>query len=86
MIDLSDNDDPMLFAVTVPQGRLVCQFMEVIAAAQGIAFGKEPTVQDLCRAIREASRTPDVAKAAPDHVLIAAFSRMQKAVESAGNR
>jgi hypothetical protein len=84
MIDLNDDNDPMLFAVTLPIGKLVCQYMEVVASVQGIT-DKEPTMENIVRAIREASRTPDVAKSAPDAVLVAAWQRMSKAVDAQGN-
>jgi len=86
MINLSDDNDPMLFAVSLPQGTLILQFMEVAAAiAASQRPDAEPTQADVLAAIRTASRTPDVAGALPDNVLIAAWHRINKAVETAGN-
>ena len=86
MIDLSDDNDPMLFAISLPQGKLVLQFMEVVAHIQATQNpATEPTPESIVAAIRKASRTPEVAGAVPDHVLIAAWHRVNKAVEAAGN-
>jgi hypothetical protein len=86
MIDLNDENDPMLFAVTLPNGRLIVQYMEVVATIQGmVANGSDPGIPEVCRAIRDMSRTPEVAKGASDAVLTAAWARMTQAVNSAGN-
>ena len=86
MIDLNDENDPMLFAVTLPNGRLIVQYMEVVATIQGmVANGADPGIPEVCRAIRDMSRTPEVAKGASDAVLTAAWARMTQAVNSAGN-
>lgn len=84
MIDLNDDNDPMLFSVTLPSGKLICQYMEVLATVQGMT-DKEPTIEHVVRAIRESSRTPEVAKATPDAMLVAAWQRMSKAVDAQGN-
>lgn len=89
MIDLNDENDPMLFAITLPTGRLVLQFMEVVAEINAImpaGQDKEAQVPTelLCRAIRKVARNPAVAANAPDHQLVAAWGRMSQAVESSG--
>jgi len=86
MIEFNDDNDPMLFAMTVPAGRLIVQYMEVLATAQaGMVNGAEPNIQQIAEAIRSASRTPDVAKASTDAHLIAAWHRMTLAVQKQGN-
>lgn len=86
MINLSDEDDPMLFALTLPGGQLVVQYMEVLALLQAkIPTGTEPTPAQIVEGVREAARTPDVAKQAPDHVILAAWARMSTRVQAAGN-
>ena len=85
MIDLNDDNDPMLFAITVPQGKLIVQYMEILTVVQAACGGKEPTTADIIAAIRSCARTADVAAAAPDHVLLAAWARMSTAVQNAGN-
>lgn len=85
-IELNEADDPMLFAVTVPAGRLVFQFNEVTATLQAIGAGNaQPGVPELARAMREACRTPEVAKEATDAQLFAAYARAAQRVEQAGN-
>ena len=86
MIDLSDDNDPMLFAVTLPNGRLVVQYMEVLTTVQeAIGLSTEPKVSDICNGIRKGCRTPEVAEGATDAHLIAAWHRMTSAVQAAGN-
>jgi len=86
MINLSDEDDPMLFGLTLPQGQLVVQYMEVLALLQAkIPAGTDPTSAQIVEGVREACRTPDVAKAAADHVILAAWARMSSRVQAAGN-
>jgi hypothetical protein len=86
MIDLNDENDPMLFAVNVPAGRLVVQYMEVLATVQaGMTPGSDPTTAQVATGIREASRTPDVAAASSDAILMAAWHRMTTAVQKQGN-
>lgn len=85
MIELNDDNDPLLFAVTLPNGRLICQYMEVVATVQALAPNNgEPGVDVMVEAIRKSSRTPDVAAAANASHLIAAWHRMTKAMEAAG--
>lgn len=86
MIDLSDDNDPMLFAVQVPAGKLVLQYMEAVAALQAMnRQGEDPTPADIVKAIRETTRTPDVGKSATDQQLIAAWHRMTVAIQKQGN-
>ena len=85
MIDLNDDNDPMLFAITLPQGKLIVQYMEVLTGVQAACNGVEPSTKDIIAAIRLCARTQDVASAAPDHVLLAAWARMTTAVQNAGN-
>jgi len=86
MIELNDDDDTMLFAVTIPTGRLVIQYMETLTALQeDIGLKEQPTVAQIAAAIRRSSRTPDVAKDATDAHLIAAWQRMTTRVQAAGN-
>jgi hypothetical protein len=85
-VELSDNDDPMLFAVTVPAGRLVFQFNEVTATLQAvIPTNGQAGVTEIARALREGCRTPDVAKDSTDAQLFAAYARAAKRVDEAGN-
>jgi len=85
MIDLNDENDPLLFSVSVPNGRLICQYMEVVATVQAISpNGTEPNTDIVIRAIRQSSRTPEVAREARDEWLIAAWHRMTTAMEASG--
>lgn len=85
-VELSDTDDPMLFAVTVPAGRLVFQFNEVTATLQAIIPPNgQAGVPEIARALREGSRTPEVAKDSTDAQLFAAYARAAKRVDEAGN-
>ena len=87
MIDLNEENDPMLFRVTIPTGALVIQWNELVASVQkrSIAGGEQPTVADIANAIRTVARTPEVAQQAADEVLFAVFARLGKAVQNAGN-
>lgn len=85
-IELTEDDDPLLFAVTIPAGRLVFQFNEVTATLQAIMGGNEqPGMAELARAMRESCRSPQVAKEATDAQLFAAYARAAQRVEQAGN-
>jgi len=85
-IELTDEDDPMLFAVTVPAGRLVFQFNEVTATLQAISPPQgQPGLPEIARALRESSRTLDVAAASSEAQLFAAYARAAKRVDTAGN-
>ncbi len=84
MIDLNENDDPLLFRAQVPAGSLVIQWTEVLAALAKPGQ-QEPGVQDVAQAIRKVSRTPEVAAESTDEILFAVFARAAKAVERAGN-
>jgi hypothetical protein len=86
MIDLNDDNDPMLFAVNTPNGQLIVQYMEVVANLQHVMVnGQDPTPADICAAIRSTSRTPAVASTASDAVLFAAWHRMSTRVNEKGN-
>jgi len=86
MIDLNDENDPMLFAITVPAGRLILQFMEIIATINATAKSPaEPTNSEIVDAIRQSSRTPDVAAASTDAILVSVFYRVTTAAQKAGN-
>ena len=85
-IELTDEDDPMLFAVTVPAGRLIFQFNEVTVTLQAISPPQgQPGLPEIARALRESSRTPDVAAASSEAQLFAAYARAAKRVDTAGN-
>lgn len=84
MIDLNEDNDPLLFRVQIPTGALIVQWTEVCAAAQPSSDAK-PTVKDLAAAVRKVSRTPDVAASATDEVLVAVCERIAKAIKNAGN-
>lgn len=85
-IELTEDDDPMLFAVTVPSGRLVFQFNEVTATLQAISPPQgQPGLPEIARAMRESCRTLDVAKASTDAQLFAAYARAARRVDAAGN-
>jgi hypothetical protein len=86
MIDLNDDNDPMLFAVNTPNGQLIVQYMEVVASLQSVMTdSKEPTPSDICNAIRSNSRTHSVASLASDAILFAAWHRMTMRVNEKGN-
>lgn len=86
MIELNADNDPMLFAVQLPVGQLVVQYMEVIATIHaGMSPDTEPKPDEIVAAIRKASRTPEVASVASDAHLIASWARMSQRVASAGN-
>jgi|LakMenEpi03Aug12_release.lakeMendotaPanAssembly.Ray.scaffolds.fasta_scaffold716330_3 hypothetical protein len=85
MIDLNDENDPLLFACSIPAGRIIVQFHEVVAALEAKCQGKEPSTEDLVAVLKEVSRTPDVASMATDAQLIAVWTRIAKAAQSAGN-
>ena len=86
MINLTDDNDPLLFSAEVPAGRIVVQYMEVLASAQaGLTPGTEPTLAQIATHMREACRTPEVAKNSSDAVLIALWHRMTAAMQTQGN-
>lgn len=85
MIDLNNENDPLLFAIAIPAGRLVVQWHECIAAVQKMNISGEPSIDQIAQAIRKSSRTPEVAADSTDEVLFAAFARMAQAAEKAGN-
>ena len=88
MIDLTEDNDPMLFRIAVPSGSLIVQWNELVAAVQKrnqSGQGSQPTVADIAESIRAVSRTPEVAANAADEVLFAVFARLGKAVTNAGN-
>jgi hypothetical protein len=84
MIDLNSDNDPLLFKVELPNGALIVQWNEVLAALAPKAEAN-PGVSDVAAAIRKVARTPDVAAAASEEALFAAFARMGRAVQHAGN-
>jgi hypothetical protein len=85
MIELNDDNDPLLFAIRLPNGTLICQYMEIVATVQALAPNNmDPSMETVVAAIRKSARTPEVAKAADDSVLIAAWHRMTKAMEASG--
>lgn len=87
MIDLTEDNDPMLFRIAVPSGSLIVQWNELVAAVQkrNQSGQNQPTVADIAESIRAVSRTPEVAANAADEVLFAVFARLGKAVTNAGN-
>ena len=87
MIDLTEDNDPMLFRIAVPSGSLIVQWNELVAAVQNRnqSGQNQPTVADIAESIRAVSRTPEVAANAADEVLFAVFARLGKAVTNAGN-
>lgn len=85
MIDLNNDNDPLLFSIELPKGRLICQYMEIVATVQAIApSNAEPDISVIIKAIRQASRSPEVTEASENAHLVAAWYRMTKAMESAG--
>jgi hypothetical protein len=85
MNDLNDDNDPMLFSVTLPHGKLIVQYMEVLASLQSVlADGGEPTQAQLVQAIRATARTVEIAVATTDAMLIAAWHRMTGAIQASG--
>lgn len=83
MIDLNSDNDPLLFRVEIPNGSLVVQWTEVLAVLA--ARGGEPGIPEVAAAIRKVARTPEVAASATEESLFAAFARIGKAVQQAGN-
>lgn len=85
-VTLSDSDDPLLFDVPVPAGRLVFQFNEVTATLQAIVPPNgQSGVPEIARAMREGCRTTEIAAASTDAQLFAAWARVYKLVDAAGN-
>jgi len=84
MIDLNEDNDPLLFRIQIPTGSLIVQWTEVCAAAQ-VEQGKMPSVKDLANAVRKVSRTKEVSDAASDEMLVAVCERIAKAIKNAGN-
>lgn len=85
MIELNDDNDPMLFCIGFPQGRLICQLHEVVSFLESsVPQGGTPTKAHVIDAIRKTSRTPDVALALPDEMLFAAYTRMCVHAEKSG--
>jgi hypothetical protein len=86
MIELTDDNDPYLFSVTIPSGRLVMQYLEVLVTLrETLPEGKEPTLEQTAEAIRKAARTKDVAATAQPAELFAAWVRMNARVTELGN-
>lgn len=86
MVNLNNDNDPMLFSVELPSGdRLILQFMEVFADLQTQVGTTEPTPPQVLAAIRRAARTPEVAASATDPVLLAAWHRISTVVGTQGN-
>lgn len=84
MIDLNEDNDPLLFRIQIPSGALVVQWTEVCAAVHQEP-GKTPGVSEMAAAVRKVARTPDVAADATDEVLVAVCERIAKAIKNAGN-
>jgi hypothetical protein len=84
MIDLTEDNDPMLFRIQIPTGSLIVQWTEVCAAAQP-SGNAQPTVADLASAVRKVTRTPDVAAKATDEVLVAVCERIARTLKHSGN-
>jgi hypothetical protein len=86
MIDLNDENDPFLFSVTLPAGKLVVQYMETLSALQeSLPQNAQPTMANIIEAVRRTSRSKEVAANAQDWEITAAWLRMTKAMETAGN-
>jgi hypothetical protein len=83
MIELKDENDPLLFRVQIPTGSLIVQWTEVCAAAQ--QADRAPTVADLANAVRKVARTPEVAASATDEMLVAVCERIARTLKNAGN-
>jgi hypothetical protein len=86
MIDLTDENDPMLFCATVENGgKIIIQYMELSARIAEKCGERSPTQEDIVTAMRETARTREIAQSVPSHVLVSLFFRMTRAVDSAGN-
>jgi hypothetical protein len=86
MIDLNDENDPFLFSVTLASGKLVVQYMETLAALQeSLPQNSQPTTANIVETVRKTARTREVAANAQDWEITAAWLRMTKAMETAGN-
>ena len=60
--------------------------MEVLAAVQAsVSSGSDPTPAQVAQGMKDASRTPEVAAASSDAILIAAWHRMTMAVQKQGH-
>jgi len=84
-INLTDDDDPLLFNLSLPEGQLVLQWAEVLAALQKANVTGAPEVGQVADAIRRVARSKDVAACCSDERLFAAFARIGKAAEASGN-
>lgn len=85
MVDLNEDNDPMLFCVGVPAGKLIVQYLEVVAQITTKSQSDQnPTPAEIVAAIRETSRTPDIAQACTDAILLAAWFRIAQAADKAG--
>lgn len=82
MIDLTSDNDPLLFRAEVPAGFVIIQWNEVIAA---IGQKDQYELADVTAAMRKVARTPEVAAQATDEQLFGLFVRMKAAAERVGN-
>lgn len=86
MIELNDDNDPYLFAVTLPSGRIVIQYLEVLCALKELMpDGREPNVDELAAAIRKAARTKEAAASATAAELFSAWVRVNARATELGN-
>lgn len=84
-VNLTDDDDPLLFSLTLPEGVLILQWAEVLAALAKSNVTGTPEVQQVADAIRKVARSKDVAAACSDERLFAAFARIGKVADAQGN-
>jgi hypothetical protein len=86
MIELNDDNDPMLFAVTLPSGeRLILQYMEVVTnLSLVVGNGTDPTPAQIASAIRDSARVKLTLDNTDAH-LMAAWHRISAQVANSGN-
>ena len=85
MIELTNENDPLLFCVTMPDdSRLVVQWNECLASIQKMNIEGEPSVEQISQALRSSARTKDIAARSSDESLFAVFARIVEALDKTG--
>lgn len=86
MIEINDDNDPMMFCRTLPAGVLIFQFHEVAATLlEKMPADTAPALVDVVEAMRKSSRTPEVAAAATPAQLYATYLTVAQRVQNTGN-
>lgn len=89
MIDLTDENDPYLFAATTPEGhRAIFQWLEVTSSIADVLSAATTTdaasIATIVGSMRKNTRTPDALTAVADAWLWGVFVRMSETVTKAG--